>query len=230
MSCTEVKSKKYQTRKSPPFHAGDCKDQTKKGKDGDYVSKADKRGVYKWVKVSASTRKKGTKAYFTHDNGAKPFCVLVHGNHVDIEENETGKLIKSYKVKNIHYGVSGADQKTKGNSIVLDLGHNKYLFIGHKIYEFKMDDAVDKYFSLIGNSDVPYPVLLGKENVYFMLDHMYVPRSEFEIKMTPKMWEDAYSYYYGYIDAKIGKKGDSNHSLEKKATKMKGFRTIHHRK
>jgi hypothetical protein len=33
MGCEEVKSEKYQTRKSPAFHAKDCKDLTKKGKD-----------------------------------------------------------------------------------------------------------------------------------------------------------------------------------------------------
>jgi hypothetical protein len=44
MSCKELKTKKYQTRKSPAFSAQACKGQTKKGKDGTYVSKADKRG------------------------------------------------------------------------------------------------------------------------------------------------------------------------------------------
>ena len=68
MVCEEVKSDKYQTRKSPAFHAGHCAGQTKKGKDGDYISKEDARGVYKWIKVSgAATRKvlKGSKAKIT---------------------------------------------------------------------------------------------------------------------------------------------------------------------
>ena len=54
MPCSEVKAAKYQTRKSPPFHAKDCKNLTKKGKDGEYVSKPDAKGVYKWVKKSAN--------------------------------------------------------------------------------------------------------------------------------------------------------------------------------
>jgi hypothetical protein len=58
MPCSEIKAAKYQIRKSPPFHAGNCKDLTKKGKDGDYVSKPDAKGIYKWVKKSA-TRKVG---------------------------------------------------------------------------------------------------------------------------------------------------------------------------
>lgn len=232
MSCTEVKSKAYQTRKSPPFHAGDCKGQTKKGKDGTYVSQADKRGVYKWIK--ASTQKSTKYMYLTRDNGADAYRVIVHGNHVDIDNAQTNKHIKSYSTKNIYYGISEGNKKTKGNSIVLHLGNNKYIHIGTKIYAFEMEDEVDKYFSLIGNGDVPYPVLLGKENVYFMLDNKYVPRSEFEIKMTPKMWEDAYAYYYGYLDAKTGEKhGGINanaHSLENKAKKMKGFHVVNRRR
>ena len=228
MSCTEVKSEKYQKRKSPPFHAGDCKGQTKKGKNGTYISKADKRGVYKWVK--SSTQKNKKHMYLTHDNGAYAYRVIVHGNHVDIENAETNKLIKSYHANDIYYG---GNTKTKGNSIVLHLGNNKYIHIGTNVYAFEMEDEVDKYFSLIGNNDVPYPVLLGKENVYFMLDNKYVPRSEFEIKMTPAMWEDAYPYYYGYLDAKTGEKHggmEANaHSLENKAKKMKGFRMINRR-
>jgi hypothetical protein len=85
MPCKEVKSAKYQTRKSPPFHAGECKGVTKKGKDGSYVSKPDARGVYKWVKVNA-TRKlaKGAKRYDIHDNGGRPFRVEFAGKNVVI--------------------------------------------------------------------------------------------------------------------------------------------------
>ena len=56
MTCEEVKSQKYQTRKSPPFHAGECRNIIKKGKDGEYLSKPDAKGIYKWVKVSKDKR------------------------------------------------------------------------------------------------------------------------------------------------------------------------------
>jgi len=232
MSCTEVKSNTYQTRKSPPFHAGDCKGQTKKGKNGTYVSKADKRGIYKWVKASKnSTQKLSSNVYRTHDNGGSAYRIIVNGNRVQTENDETNKPVTSYTAKHIYYGEGQHGKSKKGNSIVLHLGGKKYVHIGVNVYEFEMDDELDKYYSLIGNSDVPYPVLLGKENVYFMLDHKYVPRSAFEIKMTPKMWEDAYAYYYGWLDPKTGmKKGDQKKSgLEKIAKKMKGFHMIHKR-
>ena len=188
-------------------------------------------------KRRVTSKKEKTRMFHTHDNGAYAYNVLVrelvHGNRVEIENAQTTKLIKSYNAMNIHYGVSKGSSSTKGNSILLHLSGNKYVYIGDKVYEFQMEDEVDKYFSLIGNGDVPYPVLLGTENVYFMLDKTYVPRSEFEIKMTPKMWEDGYAYYYGYLDAKTGEKHggmEANaHGLENKAKKMKGFRMVNRR-
>lgn len=44
-------AKRYKNRPSPPFHAGDYKGETKTGNDGKlYESKADSRGVYRWVR------------------------------------------------------------------------------------------------------------------------------------------------------------------------------------
>ena len=258
MPCTEVKSTKYQTRKSPAFHAGDCKGMTKKGKDGSYVSRANKRGIYTWirlgtsrqvrlgtsrqVRVSLKTRKaaKG-KHYDTHDNGGRPYRVYVDGSKVSIysllEDSQEDKLIKSLTVKEVYIGKStgkadGADhrpseaKKFLGNSVLLHVSGKKYMFIGHKMYEFDMEDAVDSYFSKIGRNDVPYPVILGTQYVYFMLDHTYVPRSIFPV-LRAEQWEDAYSYYYGFVDPVTGKQHDfknaNQFSLEKKAKKMKGL-------
>ena len=53
-SCIEQNTKKYRSRSSPPYSAMDCKNSTKKGNDGaTYVSKPDKRGIYRWVKTGA---------------------------------------------------------------------------------------------------------------------------------------------------------------------------------
>ena len=47
----EQKTKKYRPRSSPPYSAMDCKGSYKKGNDGaTYISKPDKRGIYRWVK------------------------------------------------------------------------------------------------------------------------------------------------------------------------------------
>ena len=85
-ACTEVKSEKYQTRKSPAYHAGDCKGDTKEGKDGNYISKADTRGIYRWIKINATRKNKGPKGkqYRTHDNGRTSYIVFDLGKSIEV--------------------------------------------------------------------------------------------------------------------------------------------------
>jgi len=241
MVCIEVKSERYKTRKSPAFHAGECKGLTKKGKDGTYISRADSRGVYKWVKASSNTTRKsiktkdakgakgakGIKKYLIHDNGGRPYRVHVSGKSVEIykgkpiekedgsidfdQEMDYGELVKKLTVKDIHIGQSpcipAADACgafAKGNSILLHLSGKKYMYIGHKIYTFAMEDDFEAYYSMIGNNDVPYPIVLGSKYVYFMLDYTYLPRDIFKTPMTSNTWADAYSYYFGFRSLETG--------------------------
>lgn len=254
--CVEIKATKYQTRKSPAYHAKDCKGLSKKGKDGNYISKADAKGVYKWVKVN-TTRKMSGKHYDIHDNFGRPFRVFVSddGKKVSIYKDvnkdwnkpaDFSKLIKEVKAKEVYIGKStghaaGADHRPDqakifvGNSILLQISANKYIHIGSSIYEFEMEDKVDKYFSMVGRNDVPYPVLLGTENVYFMLedDHKYVPRDKFPEDLTNAQWEDAYTYYYGWTNPVNGQQRTDEErkkeNLENFAKRMIGYKLIQKR-
>jgi hypothetical protein len=254
MVCEEVKTPKYQTRKSPPFHAGKCPGQTKKGKDGVYESKADARGIYKWIKVGAAskvganakpglTRKapKGSKVYLVHHNGTRPYKVVVSGKTVEIYKGEYrrslentkaidyeamdyDKLVKKLTVKEVHVGKSPcidvADwcgAPTLGNTILLHISGKKYMHIGYDIFEFTMEDEFDTYYSLVGNNDVPYPVLLGTKYVYFMLDYATMPREAFKAKMTAADWADAYRYFYGTTDLETGEPVKCIHTGTKRA-------------
>lgn len=266
MPCQEVKSEKYQTRKSPAFHAGECKGETKKGKDGEYISKADAKGIYKWVKASASgtnkTRKlgKGAKKYLIHDNGGRPFRVDVSGKSVEIYKGEYARnnnrsinydiinysvLVKKLTVKEVHVGQSpcipAADACGafgKGNSILLHVSANKYIYIGHEIYEFTMEDAFEAYYSMIGNNDVPYPIVLGSKYVYFMLDRSYLPREVFKVKMTSNMWADAYSFFFGFKSLETGEQVNCDQKATKEPMKcikargeaIKAITSVHEKK
>lgn len=225
MACVEVKSRKYQTRKSPAFHAQDCKGMTKKGKDGSYVSKPDARGVYKWIKAGSGrtvTRKvkgikgsKGSKTYMIHDNGNTPWKVVVDGLSVSIykgEKNDDGEYLNyDERVMKLHvkqvypgseFGFTGGDAALKedwdnGNTVLLHLGGQKYIYVGGEIYEFTIDGSVEAYYSKIGPNDVPYAALVGTKNVYFLLERAYVVRDLFPATMPEAEWADAYWYYYG---------------------------------
>lgn len=230
MKCEEVKTTKYQTRKSPPFHAAQCAGQTKKGKDGTYVSKEGSNGVYKWVKVgSNATRKagKGGRSYLIHDNGARPYKVHVSGKTVEIYKGEYRtlangktidydtmdytKLIKKLTVQDVHVGKSpcidaadGCGASFVGNTVLLHISGKKYMHVGRDIFEFTIDDEFEAYYSLIGNNDVPYPLLVGTKKVYFMLDRATLPRTVFTAKMNAAEWADGYTYFYGMKDLNTG--------------------------
>lgn len=50
--CERQETKKYTSRKSPPYPANECKGSVKKGNDGKmYKSIGNKNGVHRWVKM-----------------------------------------------------------------------------------------------------------------------------------------------------------------------------------
>lgn len=231
MTCTEIKTKKYQTRKGPPYHAKDCKGLVKKGNDGkEYVSAADKSGIYKWVPKERGARvtlkKKGVKTYTMLDNGSDPFVADVTPSHIEIyrqtykEEDGVESYTRDKKVvdtpyKKLFIGDNYLKDKTAapkgmypGNSILIQTGKGKYIFAGHEIYSFETRDNEDikEYYSPVGNSAVPYPYAVGENYTYFMLDRETIPNELLNLK------DDAYGQFYGHTikDEDLKKKIESS--------------------
>jgi len=85
-------------------------------------------------------------------------------------------LVKEYKAHEIFIGKSqlikitkysdGYGAKFDANTFLL-LVNNNYIYISDKIQKFKINDEIIKYYSFIGNNDVPYPMAIGKKNIYF---------------------------------------------------------------
>ena len=90
--------------------------------------------------------------------------------------------------------------KTKGNSILFQIKSDKsnlkkYIYVGSEIYSFYTNELIDKYYSPIGNNDVPYPYAISKNNVYLMAEKKVLNR---EAVYLP----DPYQQYY-FTDHKI---------------------------
>lgn len=234
MACTEIKTKKYQTRKGPPYHAKDCKGLTKKGNDGkNYISAVDKRGIYKWVpkdKGPRITLKKVVKTYTMLDNGSDPFVADVSSSKVEIyrqtfkedggiETYERDKKIVDTSYKKIFIGDNDLKLTMKetgyapkgmypGNSILIQTGSGKYIYSGHEIYSLETNDGeeIKAYYSPVGNSAVPYPYAIGENYTYFMLDKETVPNGLLDLK------KDAYGQFYGHTikDEELRKKIESS--------------------
>ena len=128
---------------------------------------------------------------------------------------DTGKFSSS--------DIGGDIKFSIGNSILLQIEKNKYVFVEGSIYEFTTNDEIIKYFSLIGRNDVPYPIALGKENVYFMLDEFYIPKKYFPTKMKEFEFEDAYQLYF-----KTLYDNDENKKISKefKTYKLKNYKVL----
>jgi hypothetical protein len=215
--CVEKKTKKYRLRNSPPFSAQSCPSQIKKGKDATYVSRKDKRGIYRWVPISSNKKEekgKGEgKKYNIRYNGDIPFVVFIQ------KEKQTSQKAHLYKQKwekeqetfiqdkklmeskplRLFVGDNDMRQKNylkkgpgKGNTILLETKKGKYVYIGGIVYDFTTPDGdtIQKYESPIGNSDVPYPYAVGEKYVYFMLDRKYIEKEKVDLK------GDVYGQFY----------------------------------
>ena len=231
MPCSIVTTKKYKTRKGPPYHAKDCKQMIRKGNDKKkYRSLPDKKGVYKWVQIGNKgiTRKKGMTSYTILFNGSEPFVVDVYPSKVEVFRQQfinpsyqRDKKVLDATYQNIFIGdndlkdsASAPKGKYKGNSILLYIRPGQYLYIGNEIYSFETKDneMISAYFSPVGNSDVPYPYAVGEHYTYFMLDKEMVPTDHLDLK------KDGYAQFYGYIDT--GKKDVIEASKKKYKFKM----------
>jgi hypothetical protein len=83
----------------------------------------------------------------------------------------------------------------KGNSVLLDLGGGRYMYIGPEIQEFTVarGDTIRAYYSPIGNSDLPYPFAVGEQNTYLMLEKVMVDNGALDRTIDP------YALHYGFI-------------------------------
>ncbi len=188
--------------------------------------------------MANKTRKapKGKK-YAIHDNGGRPFEVIISGKQVTVMMNmdtfervnrefvhvkNPPKELFSIAAKEIFIGkkspAGGYDglkpSQAEGNSILLGLGGNKYRFIGQDIYDFTTleGDKIVKYYSDVGNSDVPYPYAVGEKYIYFGIEKTAAPIEFFDMK------KDVYGQYYHGSDKRFE---EYNPEMAKAVKKLK---------
>ena len=173
------------------------------------------------------------KYYKIHDNGGFPFVVALENNEATVYSQtyieEKNKYVKDEVLFSVQYthafigdnklGFEGYIKKGKykGNTILLHLDGNNYIFIGSEIFEFKTVDnsVIVDYFSPVGNSDVPYPYAISETKVYLLDDKIVLPIEFFDTK------KDAYEQYYRFINL-----SKENKNLMKKSIKKMKVKTI----
>lgn len=141
--------------------------------------------------------------YDIHDNGGVPFKVHVTGHKVLVYKNDDKTCLFLFQVEADKAFIgkqspddplqNGPNTKSQdGNSILLKLG-SSYRYIGHEIYDFHTieGDTITKFYSDIGNSDVPYPYAIGKQYIYFMLEKIAIEKSFFDMSVG-HLYEQSY--------------------------------------
>ena len=125
--------------------------------------------------------------YMIQHNYQSKYLVMVNENtHVSVYKYERckfGQPVVFFKAKNIFIGqskvcamieMSGAldNQHFEGNTILLECEDSKYVYIsGLEIFEFRTNDKIIDYISLMGNNMIPYTIAVGERYTYFISSH-----------------------------------------------------------
>lgn len=180
------------------------------------IKKSIKKSTKKYIRKTIRKTIKPKYRYFTHANGGRPFEVEDYGNKVIVykqtyeEEDDIPfhwireKKLFEIPYKKIFVGDNDLNYEkyvkkgkgSKGNSILLKHKEkNKYTYIGSDIREFKTinGDLIKKYYSPIGNNDVPYPYAIGEKYTYLMIEQVYIPNEKLDFTL------DIYGQYYGFV-------------------------------
>ena len=158
------------------------------------------------------------KTYFIHDNGSRPFKVVVNDSNgvnsvivYQVIRNSPGGE-NDYNMENpvlnsiyetIFIGKSKRNRTTnfsggygssfKGNTILFKpQNEDKYIFIGDIIYSFTALDEIVKYDSTVGNNDVSYPSAMDKSgNIYLLIENVIISSL-----VQRRNLASIYDYYY----------------------------------
>ena len=151
----------------------------------------------------------GNKVVDTMCNGDKPYRLVLNKDTITIYklvlEQYNSLVYTEQKLKTITnfiglwIGFDSTYNEMHGNTVLIMLTSKKYMFVGCNICTFTTQNEIIDYVSPLGNNDVPYPVAYDNDNVYFMMENVYVPRDELLTPMTIVSGEEIFSEFYGHI-------------------------------
>jgi hypothetical protein len=164
-----------------------------------WICKVMPNKVRRWVPLADP---KSAKGYLIHHNGGRPYKVCIEKTIISVYERDGRSesysknvyqikkplkvFLGEYKGKKYKYS-----KKDLGNSVLVQVAKDKFVFIGDKIFSFKITDQFVSFHSPIGNSDVPCPWLVGSEKTYLLGENTWLENSAIKTKDDP--YADLYS-------------------------------------
>ncbi len=120
-----------------------------------------------------------------------------------VKSTETGDSVDCVCMpKEVFIGKSPGNPNTRygpefdGNTILVRVTENHYLFVGGTLRRFATDSPIVKYVSEVGNNDVPYPYAVDAEGKYYLLIEDAVVRDVADP-------ENPYAYLYSVPQSKF---------------------------
>ncbi len=124
--------------------------------------------------------------YLTHDNGGRPFKVIINDEEHKIEVyKETAIDIYSKKVlelteyQTVFIGKDSHYPQFEGQSILVKISDFDYVYIGNIIFQLHTKDIITQFISDLGNSDVVYDYAIGTENIYLFTEQIYFKKEQY---------------------------------------------------
>ena len=180
-------------RKSPTSHASENPvGQIKKGNDKNNWFILEKNNIKKWYLLGEY------KKYYTMDNGTNKYKIIINDKNIYVfyGEPEYETLVYNIKnYKNIFIGKNTKkyriyDKDYTGSSVLVEIKKNVYIFIGSSIIQFKTNEPITEFNSIMGNNFVVYPFALTNNYAYLIIENVYLER-DFDDK-------EPYEVYYDF--------------------------------
>jgi hypothetical protein len=156
--------------------------------------------------------------YLIHANGAVPYLVSVHesdtGSVVRVSERQKGPVgkqeWKDMVARKVGWDVpvlevpraskvyAGIDKQEGfyGNTVLVHLTANQYLFIGECIFSFAIEDPIVEFYSPVGNNDVPYPFAVTTSGRFVLMSPNQDPQTRDVVSNIPAIdQQDNFSVY-----------------------------------
>lgn len=200
--CRPAEAPKTAKRRAPGEHAADLPENTvAESNRKEWVVKVMPNGIHRWVQ---------NKAPLIHDNGGTPFRVCEEGSKIRVyksavsRENLPWHIFGTYtklvleipKYKKLFIGKNTGpfkneyDGEIPGSSVLVHVSGTTYISIGESIIQFEAPDGIEKFYSIMGNNDVPYPYAIGEKYTYLTLERVYTETANIPVDMDP------YAHYY----------------------------------
>ena len=132
----------------------------------------------------------------THDNGSRPFEIVTSPDNIIIFNKSKKQILKLTQFLGYWSGYDSSSNKVHHNTILIKITKYKYIFVGGSVYQFVTKEEINDFVSVMGNSDVPYPVAFSESHLYFM-EHdevvCAVRKMDYTIKNSEKLYFTVFS-------------------------------------